>query len=255
MEKTEITSLDLRFLVRELRSVLTDGVFRKIYQYRSRIEGRPVNQFLFDVFVSGKGNFWLYVDDRKLFLTKHKKAVPQEPPNFCMFLRKHLMGKRIRGIEQNSFDRILRIVTDENVLIFELFSNGNVILCDTSNNIIMPLEIQKWKDRELKPKVPYRYPPQKYDPFSLEFDDFKRLVKKFEKSLVIFLATVMGLGSIYANEVCARAKVDPNKPAGSMVLQEIAGVHKVISTISKMQPEPHVYDECVSPFPLETFKA
>ena len=250
MEKTEITSLDLRFLIKELRTVLIGGVFRKIYQYRSKIEGKPVNQFLFEIFVSGKGNFWLYVDDRKIFLTKHKKAVPQEPPNFCMFLRKHLLSKKIRTIEQNSFDRIVRIITDENILILELFSDGNVILCDSSNNIIMPMELHKWKDREIKPKVPYRYPPQKYDPFYMDFDDFKRLIKNFDKAAVVFLATRLGFGSVYANEICARAEVDPNKTGNKLNLQEIVNLSKTIDKIGKIKLDPHVYDSYVSPFKL-----
>ena len=254
MEKTEITSLDLRFLIKELRSVLVGGVFRKIYQYKSKVQEKPVNQFLFEIFVSGKGNFWLYVDDKKIFLSKHKKAVPQEPPSFCMFLRKHLLRKKIITIEQNNFDRVVRIITEDNILIFELFSDGNVILCDTSNNIIMPLQIQKWKDREIRPKVLYKYPPQKYDPFFVDFDDFKKMIKKYEKATVIFLATGLGFGSVYANEICTRSDVDPNKPGNALTLQEVVNIHKTFGVFNKMTPEPYLYDDYVSPFPLEIRK-
>ena len=253
MEKTEITSLDIKFLIKELRQVLIDGVFRKIYQYRSKGVDKPVNQFLFEIFVSGKGNFWLYVDDKKIFLTKHKKAVPQEPPSFCMFLRKHVLNKRIRTIEQHSFDRIVRIITDENVIIFELFSPGNVILCDSTNNIIMPLEIQRWKDRDIKPKIPYRYPPQKFDPFNMDFDDFKRVIKNYEKASVIFLATNLGFGSVYANEICARAEVDPNKPGNKLLVVDIVQLHKAMGAMDKMTLDPHSYEGYVSPMPLKTF--
>jgi predicted ribosome quality control (RQC) complex YloA/Tae2 family protein len=252
MEKTEITSLDLRFLVKELRQALTGGVFRKIYQYRSKIEGRPVNQFLFEIFVPDHGDYLLYVDDRKLFLTKNKKAVPQEPPNFCMFLRKHILNKRILMIEQNNFDRVLRFSTGDNTLIFEFFSDGNVILCDSMNNIIMPLEIQKWAYREIKPKVPYRYPPQQADPFTLDLDDFKKVVRKSDRSCVVLLAATLGLGSGYANEVCFRAKIDPNTPCIRLGSEEISGLFSIVQAIGSAKPDYHVYDNYVSPFKMES---
>ncbi|MFQ5648295.1 MAG: hypothetical protein ACE5FW_03580, partial [Candidatus Aenigmatarchaeota archaeon] len=66
--KTEITSLDLRFLVPELKEALLDGRFRKIYQY-----GTKSKQFLFAVHTPEKGNFLLYTDRDKVFLTEKKK--------------------------------------------------------------------------------------------------------------------------------------------------------------------------------------
>jgi len=85
--KQEITSLDLHFLVRELRKALIGGVFRKIYQYG----GRDTKQMIFGFHVPRQGQRVLYVDNRKLFLTTKKEPAPQEPTSFCMFLRKHLM--------------------------------------------------------------------------------------------------------------------------------------------------------------------
>jgi len=128
MEKKEISSLDLRFLVRELKENLSNGFFRKIYQYKATHGKRTTHQFLFEVFIPGKGEVWLYVDRSKMFLTTYKKPSPMEPPSFCLFLRKHLNNKKIVEIRQHEFDRIVELRTGENILIFELFSDGNVIL-------------------------------------------------------------------------------------------------------------------------------
>ena len=179
-EKKEITALDLKFLVKELREEVTGGMVRKIYQY----SGSKTKQFLFEMFIPTKGGLWLYVDKQKMFITKRKKASPQEPPSFCMFLRKHMMGKKIEDIKQHGFDRIIEISTHENILIFELFSQGNAILCDKSYNIIMPLQMQKWRDREVKPKIPYKYPPKVTDPFDMDLDSLKRSLAKNEKKVI-----------------------------------------------------------------------
>ena len=249
-KKEEMTSLDLRFLVKELRSELIGGMFRKIYQY-GRAGSR---QFLFELFVPQKGGQWLYVDSNKAFLTRHKKAAPQEPPTFCMFLRKHLLGKKVKSIRQYEFDRILEIATDENVLIIELFSTGNLILCDTLYNIIMPLEFQKWRGREVKPKVPYKYPPKLTNPFEVDFDSFRRGVAKSDKKLAGYLATSMGLGPEYAREVCMRAGVASEKPCADVVLEEASNIHRAMETLDGEKPNPSMYPGFVSPFPLMIFQ-
>jgi len=248
--KKEMASLDVRFLVKELRSLLTGGVFRKIYQY-GKSKSR---QFLIEVFVPGKGSFWLYIDSNKMFLTRFKKAVPEEPPMFCMFLRKHLMGKRIKEIRQHEFDRIIEIHTDDHILIVEMFGSGNLILCDTTLMIIMPLEVQRWKTREIRPKTVYKYPPRATNPFRVDFDDFRKELSYSERNLVAYLATNLGFGPEYAEEVCTRAGVD-----GRMVTKEIDSadalkVHKAIESLGSEKPEPTLYDGFVSPFPMVMLK-
>ncbi|MCK4496715.1 MAG: NFACT family protein [Candidatus Aenigmarchaeota archaeon] len=249
MEKTEITSLDLKFLVKELRENLTGGMFRKIYQY-----GGKTKQFLFEIFVPAKGAFWLYADGKKIFLTKRKKAIPQEPPSFCMFLRKHLMGKKILDVKQHDFDRIVEVSTAESILIFELLSPGNVILCDTSYEVIMPLQVQRWRDREIRPKSPYKYPPKPSNPFELDLDSLKRSLARVEKKTIAYLAKNLGFGSVYASEICSRARIDEGKLTNDLNFNDILKLHEVIAGIGDEKPESRIYDETVSPFPLEIFK-
>jgi predicted ribosome quality control (RQC) complex YloA/Tae2 family protein len=249
MEKTEITSLDLKFLVKELRENLTGGMFRKIYQY-----GGKTKQFLFEIFVPTRGAFWLYVDNQKMFLTKRKKAIPKEPPSFCMFLRKHLMGKKILDVKQHDFDRVIEISTAESVLIFELLSPGNVILCDTSYKVIMPLQVQRWRDRDIRPKNPYKYPPKPPNPFELDLDSLKRSLAMAEKKTIAYLAKNLGFGSVYASEICSRAGIDEGKLTSDLSFNDILKLHEVIASIGGEKPEPRIYDETVSPFPMEIFE-
>lgn len=254
MEKSEITSLDLRFLARELRDSLVNGIFRKIYQYKSSFEGKSTHQFLFEIFVPNKGARFLYVDKNKIFLTTYKKPAPMEPPNFCLFLRKHLNNKKVVEVQQHAFDRVIEIRTNENILIFELFSDGNVILCDKEYNIIMPLYIQKWRDRDLKPKIKYKHPPGKIDPFSVNFDYFRNFLKKSEKKLIAFLASEVGLGPVYAKEACVRARIDDQIESGKVGLNESIYLFKTIQSLEKIETKPTLYEDFVSPFPLESLE-
>ncbi len=255
MAKEEITSLDLRFLVKELRRILVGGLIQKIYQYGSRDN----YQFLFEIYKkqtlteSQRGeNYWLYFDKKKIYLTEYKKTVPQEPPSFCMFLRKHLMGKKIIGIEQYKFDRILEIQTPENCVIIELFSDGNVILADSSKNIIMPLIMQKWKDREIKPKLKYRYPPSNINPFAMDLDTFRKTNSKDERHMEAVLASTFGFGKEYAQEMCTLAKVDGKKLAKDLTVEQTVSLYGIIESLDRTRVNPVVYTDSVSLFPLQS---
>lgn len=255
MEKSEITSLDLKFLVKEFKTSLANGIFRKIYQYKLPVGGRSSHQFIFEIFVPNRGNRWLYIDKNKIFITTYKKPAPMEPPSFCLFLRKHLNNKKITGIEQHAFDRVLKIRTNENILIIELFSDGNVILCDNEFNIIMPLYIQRWKDRDIRPKIKYNFPPAKMNPFSINFDYFRNFLKGSEKKLIAFLASEVGLGPVYAKEVCVRANIDDQMEAKDTGLDGSIRLFETIRSLENIEIRPTIYENFVSPFPLKSLKS
>ena len=246
---SELKSLDIRFIVRELRSSLLGGKFRRIYQY-----GPDNNQFLFEVYVSTKGEFWLHADPGSLFLAQHKQISPPTPPNFCMFLRKHLGGRTIKDIRQHGFDRVIEIVSDSNVLILEFVPPGNVILCDRFYNVITPLKIQRWKDRAVLPKKPYRFPPEPLNPYNVPVDRFQGMLKGKQEKTASVLAR-MGFGLVYANEVCSLARLSPDRPADGLSMEEASALFAAVRNVGERKAEPVSYEDgTVSPFPLRTKK-
>ena len=66
-------------------------------------------------------------------------------------------------------------------VVVELFSKGNIILCDEDMNIISPLEIQKWKARTIRPKEDYKFPEARVDPFKLSEKEFSDIIGKSDK--------------------------------------------------------------------------
>jgi predicted ribosome quality control (RQC) complex YloA/Tae2 family protein len=246
---SELKSLDFRFIVKELRSALLGGKFRKVYQY-----GPGQKSLLFDVYVSTKGDFWLYADAEKMFLAQHKPGAPETPPNFCMFLRKHLNGAAIKDIRQHGFDRIVEIVTDGHVLILEFVPPGNVILCDRFYNVIMPLQVQHWKDREIRPKAPYRYPPDSVNPYNISIETFRKHVSMGDEKIVSVMAK-LGFGSVYANELCALSNIDPRQASGKMSDEEISKLFNTMKHLGDTGLQPVTYEDgTVFPFPLYTKK-
>lgn len=240
----ELKSLDFHFIVRELRESILGGKFRKVYQY-----GAKQNMFLFNVYVSTKGNFWLYSDSEKMFLAQQKQQAPESPPNFCMFLRKHLIGATIKDIRQHGFDRIIEIETESSILIFEFVPPGNVILCDRFMNIIMPLHVQKWKDRVIIPKKPYRYPPENVNPYNISLETFRKIMAKGNS--VVSAVAKMGFGSIYANEICRLSGLDKDKQCSMLESEEVSSLYDAVKALGKRRLEPVTYEDgTVFPFPM-----
>jgi len=251
MANYEMSSLDLRFLVRDLKASLLSGFFRKIYQYEDALAGEKTHQFLFEIFVPGKGQQWLYADKNRIFITNYKKPSPAEPPNFCLLLRKHLEGSKIVDIRQHEFDRIIEISTEKNVLIIELFSDGNVILCDSGRKIIMPLYSQQWKDRELKRRIPYVYPPHRINPFAVSFEYFREYLANFDRKIIAVLAAGFGFGPVYAREILARSKIEESIPSERLSANLSVHLFNTIRELDNVSIQPTLYEDCVSPFVLE----
>lgn len=83
----------------------------------------------------------------RIQLTEGKYANPQNPPMFCMLLRKHLEGSLIENIEQQEMERIVTIdlqakneIGDKTFkqLIVEIMGrHSNIILLDQERNMIL----------------------------------------------------------------------------------------------------------------------
>ncbi len=133
----------------------------------------------------------------RLHLTTHTKPNPKNALNFCMLLRKHLIGLRIKNIisvnlervitiEFEGFDDIDDIITKK--LIIELMGRHcNVILVDENNMIIDSLRhisSDNELTREIIPHVKYVYPSTNKLNFLevINFQDFKsKLSLAFDK--------------------------------------------------------------------------
>ena len=230
----DMASLDVFFAVVELRN-LVGGQIQKVYQ-----QGKAV---WFEIFVPAKGAFTLRFEPGKLFITDYRRAAPEMPESFAMFCRKHVQGQRVTDVRQYGFDRIVELETEKAIVVFEMFSKGNVIICDKAKKILMPLDVQIWKDRRIVPRSPYTYPPEVVNPFKLTQAELYGLLAKSDKEIVRFLAAELSLSGLYAEEVCARAQLDKNKPCNRLSDNELLAVYEAIHSLVKEFGPRLVYDD------------
>ncbi len=238
----EMTSIDLKFAIEEM-NILEGGRIEKIYQ-----KGKQVRIKVY----TPHGEKEIFFEPGKFFLTEYKRTSPEHPPSFCMLLRKHLMGKRILWVKQKGFERVVEIETEDKILIFEVFSKGNVILCEKDYTIIMPLEVQLWKDREIMPRKTYKFPPEVTNPFTLTFEEFVKKIKG-QKKVASLLATELSLGGIYAEELCARAGVEKDRKCSELSEKEIENLYNALKSFGN-EKKPYVIYEGNKPVDFAPFE-
>ncbi len=227
--RIEISSLDIRLLLKEWE-FLAGAFIRKIYQAGDKDNYRLV----FELFVPKKGTNYLHVSPSHVTLDKNKGPVGETPSGFCMLLRKHLSDKKIVKMGQHGFDRILEFSAGGLKLILEFVPPGNVVLIDSEGIIISAFRTRRWRDREIRPRAIYKYPPERPDPLSMDFEQFRKFFLSDRKAVVI-LASDLGLGSAYANRLCSLSGVRPDKAAKGLDEKELRSLLAKLPALGRIE--------------------
>ena len=253
--KSETSAFDLFFIVRELQK-LKDAKLEKVFHTKDN-----KNSILFRFYSKDNGRLFLKLElPNQIYFTQHKEEY-DKVSGFGMFLRRHLQSTRLIKINQNEFDRVLDLtfeirkkgVTSINHVIIELFGTGNLVLINEENKILGLLYSQRWKDRQILPGKTYIFPQAQFNPLESDFSTFVEQIKKSSKSLLVaILASDISLGGEYAEELCARAKIDKNKELNSLTDDDFKKLFDEIEKIKNEKISGIVYEKTVTPFKFLT---
>lgn len=178
----------LKSVVSELSTCLINGKINKVYMPNS-------NEILLGIYSGGK-NYCLLCNissnSYRIHLTTTSKPNPLNATNFCMLLRKHLVGFRIVNISTLNLERIVTIELEgynelndklRKKLIIELMGkHSNIILLNENNKIIdsiRHLDISSGSLRDILPAREYILPNNdtKMDFYNTSKEDFMNIVK------------------------------------------------------------------------------
>ena len=171
-------------------NLLTGARIDKIFQ--------PNNNTVILGFYLDKINYALNISTNpqnyRVNLTTKTWINPKTAPNFCMVLRKHLLGLRIKNIITNSLERIITIefegfddiddIISKKLIIELMGKHCNIILLDDQNIIIDSLRhINNENSTHIViPHIKYTYPKIIKKDFLLEsLGDFKTTLGNIEK--------------------------------------------------------------------------
>ena len=204
---TELSSLDLYYLNKEFQ-ILNNAKIDKAFQDKTT--------FVFQLHIPKIGKKYLRITLPSLIYMSDYKESFEDSGKFGLNIRKHIRNSRIREIKQLEFERILKIKLQTNqkilFLYIELFKPGNVILTSEENKIIMASTYKGFGSRLIRPGGMYEYPKREYNFLVLKEKDLVKLLESSDKSsIVITLATQLGLGGKYAEEILKNANVEKNK--------------------------------------------
>lgn len=248
MAKKSISSLELAAIINELQ-FLKNGKISQIYHPEKK-------ELVLQLHARGKGKQLLKIIPGKFLCLTKEKEKTLRPSGFCMQLRKYLGNASIKNLSQKDSERIIVFELEKKeryFLIVELFSKGNIILTDEKYNIIGTLEQQIWKDRTVKTKEKYVFPTAGVDWKKINEKELEKVLKKSEKkNLATSLATELGLGGLYAEEICKINDIDFKKLPKEVEEKEIKLLAKTIKDLVKKieTPAGYIYDDEISPFTL-----
>jgi predicted ribosome quality control (RQC) complex YloA/Tae2 family protein len=211
-----------------------DGLFTKVMtqEISSLIGGRinkiyqPFkNELIMAIRANGKNHKLLlsaHPSYARVQLTNESYDNPNEPPMFCMLLRKHLEGAIIEHIYQIGLDRIIVLeikgrnelgdITNKQLFVEIMGRHSNIILVDKEKNTILDsikhVSYAVNSHRAILPGQAYVLPPQqdKQNPFQSEEGDILRRLDfnagKLDKQLVEQFA---GFSPLMAKEIIYRS--------------------------------------------------
>ena len=234
----EIANIELFCICKELQ-ILVGARLTKLYEL-----GRDEFRMRFHSQESGDVDVYCKLRER-INITQYIKEAPQKPSNFIMGLRKHIEGARLKSVMQYGLDRVVVFELEKEnrfLLIFEMFSHGNLILTDASYKILQAYRSEEWEDRKIKRGEKYIFPKsERVDPFELNEKKLASLLGS--KKLVPCLSSKINLGPAYIEEACRRGELELSRNADSLeepdVRKLFAGFIEVMEHVNK--PEPVIY--------------
>ena len=178
-------------IVNEFKNELIGGKIDKIFQ-------NDKNTILLKIYSHSTHyslNICIDAHNCRIHLTNNAKQNPPVAPNFCMLLRKHLIGGFITNIETYGLERLVKIdintinefnEVENKTLIIELMGkHSNVILLNNKNIIIDALRHITASDtiyRDILPSRLYRFPISDKLDFT-KINNFDVFYQKIEPSL------------------------------------------------------------------------
>lgn len=184
----------------------------------------------------------------RIHLTTHSKPNPFQAPNFCMLLRKHLIGSRILSINTFDLERIIELQFEtynelkdkviKKLYIQVMASQSNIILTNENNVIIDSLRHVSNTSLEIMPARTYELPHNPKHSFLklTDFSEFIELVSKNSDEPIdkVLSDSFIGISRSFVQNILQSFSISttPNKDKLQLIYNKIKNITQNISNIS-----------------------
>lgn len=213
----------IKQIIKELNTCLLNGKINKVYEPNK-------NEILFGIYNNGK-NYLLNINinpvNYRIHLTNSTKPNPNNAFNFCMLLRKHLIGMHIKSINNYDLERIITIelegfnelndITTKKLIIELMGKHSNVILLNKDDIIIdslRHLDTYTHSNRDILPAHKYILPSNNKISFInlKSFDEFYNIIENSEFQNVVdtISNTFIGLSKVFLQYLFEKLSLNLN---------------------------------------------
>ena len=227
----ELSGIELRYLVNEIRTRVTSGY------YVSGVNAITKSSLLLKLHHPTQEDIMFVLSARGAWITR-LKFKPVEENKLENVAQAEIERAKLESIEQAGSERIVSLKFRHpdgkvRVVVCEFFGEGNLVICDEGMKIIAILNPIEVRHRTLNVGLRYAYPPARgVDVFEVTLEQMLSL-RNEAKSLDVlrWIGRSVSMPKKFVEEVTKRAGIEPDKQAARLSDEE---VEKIYSTVKDL---------------------
>ncbi|MDQ3909823.1 MAG: NFACT family protein, partial [Thermoproteota archaeon] len=231
----ELSSIELRYLVNEIRSRVISGSSE---YYVSSINAITKSSLFIRLHHPVQEDIMLVLSTRGIWITRLKFKPMEENNSLENIAQKELERAKLELIEQVGSERIVSLKFRHpdgkvRIVVGEFFGHGNIIICNENMQIIAILNPIQVRHRTLNAGLRYVYPPARgVDVFDITLDQMLSLRDEAKDLDVLrWIGRNVSMPKKFAEEVISRAGIQVDKHAAQLSDYEVSKIYNTVKDI------------------------
>ncbi|MDQ4015770.1 MAG: NFACT family protein [Thermoproteota archaeon] len=231
----ELSSIELRYLVNEIRSRI---ISNSSGYYVSSINAVTRSSLFLKLHHPMQEDIMFVLSTRGIWITRLKFKPVEENNSLESIAQKELERSKLELIEQIGSERIVSLKFRHpdgkvRIVVGEFFGDGNLIICNENMQIIAILNPIHVRHRTLSVGLRYVYPPARgVDVFDITLDQMLSL-RDGAKNLDVlrWIGRNISMPKKFVEEVINRAGIEVDKHAAQLSDDEVSKIYNTIKNI------------------------
>jgi predicted ribosome quality control (RQC) complex YloA/Tae2 family protein len=231
----ELSSIELRYLVNEIRSRV---ISNSSGYYVSSINAITKSSLFLRLHHPMKEDVMLVLSTRGIWITRLRFKPVEENNSLENIAHKELERAKLESIEQVESERIVSLKFRHpdgkiRIVVGEFFGDGNIIICSEDMHIIAILNPIQVRHRTLNVGLRYVYPPARgVDVFNITLDQMLSL-RDGAKNLDVlrWIGRNISMPKKFVEEVINRAGIQVDKRAAQLSDNEVSKIYDTVKDI------------------------
>jgi predicted ribosome quality control (RQC) complex YloA/Tae2 family protein len=227
----ELSGIELRYLVNEIRSRVTSGY------YVSGVNAITKSSLLLRLHHPLQEDIMLILSARGLWITR-LKFKPVEENSLESAAQRELERAKLDSIAQAGSERIVSINFRHpdgrvRIVVCEFFGEGNLAICNENMQIIAILKAIQVRHRTLDVGLRYAYPPAKgEDVFEITLDQMLSLRAEAKNLDVLrWIGRGISMPKKFVEEVAVQAGIEPDRQAARLSDEEVGKIYSAVKNL------------------------